>query len=221
VLSTSSTPGATNGNVPVTLTATVTPVGPQGTLPNGTPVTFTILSGTGTLTGGVQTAVANTTNGVASVVLNSTVVGSVVVHASAGTSPVVTSNSISVPFILQPTQAIVTVALTGTGSIGGSTIVVDNVSNQGLGIPTVKKIGVGIDANIFAANTSVSNKVTIGYAWSPGTPAGTVATITYPISAGKFPQVSDFSVNVAGTTIIDDNNQPLPTVTATISVSIQ
>jgi hypothetical protein len=218
VLGSSPASGIANGVVPVTLTATVSPADlVNGVIANGTPVTFSIVSGTGTL----SLTTATTTNGVASVTLNSTVAGSVGVKATAGTAPAVDSNTVSVTFITQPTQAIVTLTLNGPVSIGGSSIVVDNTSNQGLGTPTVQKIGVGINADLFIANTTVSNKVTVGSAWSLGTPAGDLARITYPIAVGKFPQVSDFSINVAGTSITDGNNQPLPASVATISVSIQ
>lgn len=190
--------------VPVTLTATVSPVSPQGAIANGTPVTFTIVSGTGTL----SAASANTTNGVASVTLNSAQANTVRVTASVGT---VTSPPRDVPFVSQPTQAIVTVALAGTlpaGRVIGATSA--NIAfnpNKGLGQPTSTRIGIGVDADLFAANTGL-NPTRTGAAWQAGTQPGTLQTLTFPIAAGNFPVAADFTAH-SSSTIVDLNNVSL------------
>lgn len=229
VLSATPSSGIANNIVPVTLTATVSPANlANGTIANGTPVTFTIIGGTGTLTGGVQTLNVNTVNGVATVILNSTVAGSVDVKATAGTSPVATSNTVSVPFITQPTLAIVKVATTGTLSgntkIGGITAIVSANPSNGLSIADsdVTLSGSGAGA-LNVPNTTNVSAVTIGLITFSGILTGEFTTLQYHIAPGKFPTAGDFSVALTGLhPVIDTVGADIPGIGVTIqSVTIQ
>jgi adhesin/invasin len=201
--------GVTNNNVPVTLSAAVTRVA-GGNVPDGTVVTFTSSLGT-------VSAVTTTTNGVATATLNSATAGTASVTARAGN---ITSAAVSVPFIAQPTQAIVTVALTGTLPqgvlIGGTTAKIAFNAANGLGAPVSARVGIGSTADIFAANVGV-NPTNTGAAWSAGSPTGDLQTLTFPITAGFFPTAADFTVD-ATSSVIDLNNASLAGV---ISVTIR
>ncbi|MDR3578341.1 MAG: Ig-like domain-containing protein [Oryzomonas sp.] len=104
----------------MTLTANVGVVGggPSNVTPGsppavGTPVTFTIVHGTGTL----GTPTTTDANGNATVTLTSATAGNITLSASAGTSPVVTSNPITVAFTPNPAApATVTVSASSTSS---------------------------------------------------------------------------------------------------------
>jgi len=234
-LSASPTTGVFAGLTPVTLTATVSPAAQGGTIPNGTPVTFTILTGSGTLTGGVQAAIVNTTNGVASVTLNGSAVGSVIVNAITGTAPEATAR---VDFA-QPTQANVTVALTGSLSttprlngsfqrIGATTAKIGYSSNKGLGLPVSAATGIGLTAAIFGANT-VSNPTNTSAAWistilpdvtpTVGTLPGNFQILMFPIAAGNFPTAQDFFVDPTSTVLDDQNNSLDGIINLTINVT--
>lgn len=203
--------------VPVTLTATVTPVSPQGTIANGTPVTFTIVSGTG----GTLSAVTTTTNGVATATLNSSAPGTIAVTATAGTA---TSAPANVPFVNQPTEAIVTVSLTGTlpvgRLIGGTTARIGFAANKGLGTPTFQEIGIGAAADVLTTNPAV-NPVITPAAWTSGTQPGDLVRLTFPITAGNFPTAADFSVDPASTVIDLSNVSLAGAISVSISVQIQ
>jgi hypothetical protein len=195
------------------LTATVK----QGTdiVPDGTEVTFRIKSGAGA---SLSTASATTVKGVASVDLTGTTVGAqVVVEASAGG---IKGDAPAILFINQPTEAVVTVSLTGTlpaGSlIGGVDARIAFAANKGLSAPSVQKIGIGLaeDAQV-VTNTNI-NPVIIPAAWTNGTNPGDVVRLTFPIAAGNFPTAADFTVDSAST-VIDLNNGSLDTA---IDVSI-
>lgn len=215
------TTGSTNNNGPVSLRATLTPVDTvNGTIANGTPVTFTIQSGTGTL----SSATANTVNGVATVTLNSTVVGSVSINATAG-SPVVTSNTVSVPFIIQPTLATVKLATSGTlpgGTlIGGVQVVATANPSNGLSIQpadvTLSGVGVG---SLLSANTTNVAAVTVAVITTAGFAVGEFATLNYHVANGSFPAAGNFGV--IPVSVIDTNGNAIPGVTATIqSVTVQ
>jgi len=206
VLTTSSTPGVINNNVPVTLTATVTPTGPNGTLANGTPVTFTIQSGTGTLTGGGQTAIANTTNGVATVTLNSTVVGSVGVSATAGSAPLVTSNTVTVPFINQPTQAIVVLQTAGAIPVTNPITAIGAIGTD-VTFPTNKGLTF-VSANISGPVTSSGFNPAVDVNGDP-VPPFTTSLMTSNL----------FSAGVVRMALISAANPPDPAVNALITTT--
>lgn len=116
-----------NINTSVTLTATVTPVGPNGVIANGTVVTFTS-------TDGSFTASAPTANGVATATLTRTTPQTVSVKAAAGN---ITSSEINVTFIDPAAPTAITVADTsGVHFAGNSVIITANVvSTSGGTVP--------------------------------------------------------------------------------------
>jgi hypothetical protein len=216
------TTGSINNNGPVSLRATVVPVDTvNGTISNGTPVSFSIQSGTGTL----SAASATTVNGSAAVTLNSTVVGTVSAIASAGTSPLVTSNTVNVPFIIQPTLAIVKLATSGTlpnGTlIGGVQAVVTATPSTGLSIQAADVTATGSAAgSLLSANTTNVASVVVAILNATGFPAGEVATLNYHVANGTFPAPGNFGITPVS--VIDLNGVAIPGVTVTIqSVTIQ
>ncbi len=223
-LAASPTTGVSNNHSPVTLTATVVPADPvNGVIANGTPVSFTILSGTGTL----SSATATTTNGVASVTLNSTAAGTITVNAKVGTAPVVTSNTASVPFIAQPTLAIVKLRTTGTlptGTlIGGINAIVSAAPSSGLTIAAggVSATGAGV-GSMLVANTSNVAAINIALIINGGIQGGEFATLTYHIANGTFPVAGNFSAALTGAGVIDTNGVIIPGISVSIlSVTIQ
>jgi hypothetical protein len=222
VLAAIPTTGSINNNGPVSLKATVVPVDTvNGTTPNGTSVTFSIQSGSGTL----SAASATTVNGSATVILNSSVVGTVSVTASAGTSPPVTSNSVSVPFIVQPTLAIVKLATTGTlpnGTlIGGVQAVVTASPSTGLSIQASDVTATGsASGSLLSANTTNVASVVVAILSATGFPGGEVATLAYHVANGTFPAPGNFGITPVS--VIDLNGVAIPGVTVTIqSVTIQ
>lgn len=221
VLAANPAQGVTNNQGPVTLTATLTPVDViNGAIPNNTPVTFSILSGTGTL----SSATANTSNGVASVTLNSTVAGTVSVRATAGTAPVVNSNTVNVPFINQPT--LVTIKLATSGNLGGALIggiqaIVTANPSSGLTIQNSDVTLSGVSAgSLLAPNTSNVASVQLALINTTGFSAGEFATLVYHVAPGTFPAAGNF--NAATVSVIDTNSAAIPGVTVVIQgVTIQ
>lgn len=214
--------GVTNNNGPVTLTATVTPVDVvNGTIANGTPVTFTILSGTGTL----SSATGTTTGGVASVTLNSTAVGTVSVNATAGSTPVVTSNTVSVPFVNQPTQVIVKLATSGTlpvGTlIGGIQAIATASPSAGLSIQASDVTLSGVSAGSFLTpNATNVASVQMALINTTGFGTGEFVTLTYHVANGTFPVVGSFGVTPVS--VINTTGQVIAGITVVVqSVTIQ
>jgi hypothetical protein len=223
------TTGVINGQSPVTLTATVTPAGVAGTIANGTVVTFTIVTGTGTLS-----AVTTTTGGVATAVLNSTVVGTVVVNARAGTAPVVISTpNTSVPFIAQPVTITIKVATTGTlpgaTRIGGvNFIVTNNATGLTIADADVTATGTAAVGTLAQPNTTNPASVNVALISTGGfVPTGEISTLVYHIAAGNFPTAANFTapnggVALTGAGVIDTNGVAIPGIGVTISsVTIQ
>jgi hypothetical protein len=216
------TTGVINGQTPVTLTATVNAAGGPGfTVPEGTVVTF--LSSGGALTA------ATTTNasGVATAILNSTAVGAFDVSARAGAAPVVTSNTVNVHFIAQPTVAIVklrtTGTLTGGALIGGVNALVSVSPSNGLSIAPVdiSVSGAGTGSTLIPNTTNVA-AVNLALVNFNGILVGEFTTLTYHIAAGNFPTAGDFSVALTGAGVIDAIGGSLPAIGVSIlSVTIQ
>ena len=214
--------GSTNNNGPVSLRAAVTPVDAvNGTIANGTPVTFVIQSGNGSL----SSATANTLNGVATVLLNSAVVGSVEVNALVGNVPTVTSNTVNVPFITQPTLAVVKLATLGTlpvGTlIGGIQAVVTVGPSTGLSIQASDITATGAaSGSLLSANTTNIASVVVAILNGSGFSAGDVATLNYHIANGTFPTAGNFGITPVS--VIDLNGVVIPGVTVNIQgVTIQ
>lgn len=211
------TSGVTTGP-PVTLTASVTRAA-GGPVPNGTVVSFSVVSGSGTL----SAASAVTSGGVASVNLTSTAAAaSVGVRAVAGAA----SADLSVPFIAQPTQAIVKVRSIGTLPagvlIGGINATVTYATNKGLSIAPSAVAASGAGAGtLLERNTNNAGQVVLGLITTSGIGLGEFATLTFSIAAGNFPTEADFGV-ANGSLAIDTATANLPGVSAQIlGVTIQ
>lgn len=188
-----------------------------GPVPNGTPVTFAIVSGPGTLTGATATS-----GGIATVNLTSSAAASVIVRATAGG----VSQELSVPFIVQPTQAIVKVRTSGTLSagtlIGGISATVNYASGKGLSIlpANVVASGFGLANALLERNTNTAGQVVLGLISTSGVQLGEYATLTFAVAAGNFPEASDFSIGASS--VIDTSTGNLPGVSTTVlSVTIQ
>lgn len=207
-LVTNRSPGLTNNVGPVTLTATLFPANLAiGKIADGTPVTFTIVSGTG---GILSSPTATTVGGAASVTLNSTAAGSFVVNAKADSTPLpVTSNPVSVSFISQPTKVTVVVRTTGTlpsgTTIGGLKATVAASPSSGLTIAAdpngassdVSLTGVGAAAgSTLITNTNSVAGVTLALVNTNGIQTGEFATLIYHIAVGTFPTTNDFSIKL-------------------------
>jgi hypothetical protein len=215
-LASSAPQGITTGS-PIVISATVTRQA-GGPVPDGTPVTFSITSGNGALSGATSTV-----GGIATVSLSSGVAGTVAVSASAGAA----GNSISVPFIVQPTQAVVKVRSTGTlpnaTLIGGISATVTYAGGKGLSIlPANVSATGGGQGSTLVPNTNTAAQVRLGLINVSGIPAGEFATLTFAISAGNFPTAADFAVSGANLSIIDTATQAIPGMGVNIlSVTIQ
>jgi len=216
------TTGVTNNQTPVTLTASVSPADTaNGTIANGTPVTFTILSGSGTL----SSSTATTSGGVASVTLNSTVAGNVSVNARAGSAPLVTSNTVSVPFVNQPTLVTVKLATTGTlpgGTlIGGIQAIATANPSSGLSIQDSDVTLSGVSGgSLLQPNTTDVASIQLGLINTTGFTTGEFVTLKYHVANGTFPVAGNFGVTTVS--VVDTNAQNIPGVTVTIlNVTIQ
>ena len=126
-LSSSSSTAVVNQTMTLTAKVGVVGGGPNnvtagGPPPVGTAVTFTIAHGTGTLTSGATSSpssvsAATDANGNATVTLTSATAGSITLSASAGTSPVVPSNPLTVAFTPDPAApATVTVSASSSST---------------------------------------------------------------------------------------------------------
>ena len=207
----SSATSAVVGNS-MTLTANVGVVG-GGTVaagspaPDGTIVTFAIVHGSGTLTSGAGTSTgsvtATTTNGNAAVTLTSATAGNITLSASAGASPPVTSNPVTVTFTPNPAApAKVTVSASSTSEpADGSTpitftIAVTNYLGAALpNVPLTISTNAGTlsattattDANGNATVTLTSSTVGTATVTVSATAAGVTATGTAQVSFTKPP----------------------------------
>ncbi|HYS44605.1 MAG TPA: hypothetical protein VEM32_11570 [Geobacteraceae bacterium] len=212
---------------PVAISASITRLGgngvPAGPVPDGTTVSFAVTSGTGTL----SAASALTTGGIATVNLSSTTTNaSVIVTALAG----LVAKTVTVPFIAQPTLAIVKVQTSGLPAgqtIANITASVTYSTNKGLSITAnnVVASGAGTGAGL-AANVNTPGQVGITLTGiTLNTPSGILdgefATLTFSIAPGNVPTASDFGI-APGVLVTDDLGAQLPSVTVTImSVTVQ
>lgn len=222
--------GVTNNLGPVVLTATLIPGNiASGTIVDGTPVTFTIVGGTG---GTLSSPTATTKGGVASVTLNSTDAGSIDVTAKAGSTPVITSNTLRVTFTSQPTQVTVKVRTTGTlpagTTIGGLKATVTADSASGLTIiadpngssSDISATGAGVGSTLITNSNNVA-AVTLALVNTNGIQTGEFATLNYNVVAGSFPKPGDFKITLNGA-VIDALSTPIPGIGVEIlSVTIQ
>jgi hypothetical protein len=214
---TSGAPQGITGGLPVLISANVTRAA-GGPVPDGTAVTFAITSGAGTLTGAGATS-----GGIATVSLASSSAGaSVTVSATVGSL----AQTVSVPFVSQPTQAIVKVRTVGTLPaailIGGISATVTYSGGKGLSIASdpahIALSGVGSGALI--PNTNASGQVVLGLINLSGMPAGEFATLTFAIAAGNFPSAADFSVSSSGLSVIDTATLTIPGMGVAIASAI-
>jgi len=215
-LSTSAPSGFTTGPAVVVTANVVRSSG--AAVPDGTAVSFTVVSGSGTL----SAATAVTTGGVATVSLNSQAAGgSVGVRAAAGT----VSATVGVPFTA-PSQVVVKVRTSGTlpaGTlIGGINATVTYPTGKGLGILSsgVAASGAGAGTTLIS-NPNNPGQVVLGLITTDGIGLGEFATLTFSIANGAFPLLSDFGI-AAGGTVINTTAGDLPGVAAGIqSVTVQ
>jgi len=235
------TASPTTGLIPGTVTISAKPmrVGGNGVIagpmPDGFPVSFSVTSGTGTL----SAASAPTTGGVATVNLTGTVANaSVTVMAVAGS----VSSDVIVPFIAQPTQAIVKVQTSGplpaNGSIAILNATITYATNKGLSITNVAFTGAALNATGFntpnvstpgqvVITTDMVTTVTVNGLTEPallnnraGIPEGEFATLTFSIAPGNVPTLSDFGI--ANFLVADDGSTPIPGMSVTImSLTLQ
>lgn len=215
--------GVTQDQRPVTLRASIVPADPaNGAIPDGTVVTFSVTSGAGAL----SSATAPTAGGVATVTLNASAAGAVTVTARAGAGAGVTSAPLSVPFVAQPTVAIVRIGTVGTlpagASIGGVSAVVRASPAAGLSLaePDVTASGAGAGA-LLAANVANPSADVIALVSATGFPAGEFATVTFRVAQGTFPSPGDFSAALTGPGVIDTAGATLPLGVGVVSVTIQ
>jgi len=215
-LTSGATQGVTGG-LPVLISANVTRTA-GGPVPDGTAVSFAVTSGAGTLSGA-----STTSGGIATVSLASSTAGaSVVVSATAGSQ----TQTVSVPFVSQPTQAIVKVRTVGTLPaailIGGISATITYSGGKGLSIVAdaahIALSGVGSGALI--PNTNASGQVVLGLLNLSGMPAGEFATLTFAIAPGNFPSAADFSVSSTGLSVIDTATLTIPGMGVAIASTV-
>ena len=214
--------GVINNQTPVTLTATLTPADvANGTIANGTTVNFAIISGTGTL----SASSATTTGGVASVTLNSTAAGTIAVNATAGSAPVVTSNTVNVGFVTQPTTVTVKLATSGTlpiGTlIGGIQAIATATPSSGLSIQSSDVILSGVSAgSLLTPNTTSVSSVQLALINTTGFGTGEFVALTYHVASGTFPVAGSFGVTPVS--VINTIGAVIPGITVVVqSVTIQ
>jgi hypothetical protein len=216
--------GVTNGQGPVTITATVSAAGGAGfTVPTGTVVNFSAPGGT------LTNVTTTNASGVATATLNSSAVSAgISVSATAGTAPVVTSNTISVPFIAQPTLVTVKVATTGTlpanTRIGGINAIVTANPATGLTIADADVTASGVAATgvLLTPNTTNVASVNLALVSTGGILVGEFVTLQYHVAAGTFPVAGNFSVALTGAGVIDTASVNIPGIGVSIlSVTVQ
>jgi hypothetical protein len=200
-------------SAPVVVSANVTR-GAGGPVPDGTVVNYLVTSGVGTLTG-----VTTTVGGVATAILNSSVAGTVVVTASAGT----VNNGVGVSFT-SPTLAIVKVATSGTLAagqfIGGlSATVTFPAAGLTIADGDVSASGAGL-GSLLGSNPGTPGQVRLAIVNPNGIQVGEFATLTFHVAPGTFPKTSDFAIDIAQA--VDANGQAIPGIAAGIqSVTFQ
>jgi hypothetical protein len=163
-------------------------------VPDGTVVVFAISSGTGTLSGATTTV-----EGIATVRLASTTVGTVIVSATAEA----VSADISASFLAQPKQAFVKVATVGAPASGtpiGDLLASVTYPAGGYAIASggASPSGVASGATtIFAANVETAGQVILALLDVNGIQTGEFANLTFQVTDGFLPNISDFSVSPA------------------------
>jgi len=215
-LSAGASQGVTGG-LPVLISANLTRVA-GGPVPDGTAVTFAVTSGSGTLSGA-----GTTFGGIATASLASSTAGaSVTVSASAGGL----TQAVSVPFVPQPTQAIVKVRTVGTLPtailIGGISATVNYAGGKGLSIgPDAAHIALsGVGSGALIPNTNTPGQVVLGLINLNGIPGGEFVTLTFAIAPGNFPSAADFSVSSTGLSVIDTATLTIPGMGVAIASAV-
>jgi hypothetical protein len=215
-LSAGASQGITGGQ-PVLISASVTSAS-GGAVPDGTAVTFAVTSGAGTLS-----AASATSAGIATVSLASSAAGTAVtVSATVGAL----TREFSVPFVSQPTQAIIKVRTSGTlpaaTLIGGVSATLHYAGGKGLSItPDAAHIALsGVGGGALIPNTNTNGQVVLGLINLSGMPAGEFATLTFNIAAGNFPSAADFSISSSGLSVIDTATLNLPGMGVTIASAV-
>jgi hypothetical protein len=183
------------------------------TVPDGTVVDFTISSGTGTLSGATTAD-----DGIATVRLASTTVGTVIVSATAGS----VSASISASFVAQPVQAIIKVATVGAMASGtsiGTLLASLTYPPGGYAIASggVSPSGVASSATTtLADNVETAGQIILAMLDVNGIQTGEFATLTFQVTDGFLPNISDFSVTPAASVIAAVRNTALPGISVVV-----
>ena len=182
-------------------------------VPDGTVVVFAISSGTGTLSGATTTV-----NGIATVRLTSTVAGTVIVSASAGS----VSAAISSSFLVQPKQAIVKVATVGEPApgtqIGGILAsVAYPVRGYAIDSNSVSPSGVVTGSTTtLASSVETLGQVILALFDVYGIRTGEFATMTFQVADGFLPDISTFAVSPSASVISAGKNATIPGIVVVI-----
>jgi hypothetical protein len=191
-------------SAPILISADLSSAGDP--VPDGTVVDFAIVSGTGTLRGATATE-----DGIATVGLTSTTVGTVIVSATAGSD----SATISASFLAQPVQALVKVATVGTLASGTSigTLLANLTYPPGgyaIASGGVSPSGVASGATTtLAGNVETAGQVILAMLDVNGIRTGEFATLNFQVADGFLPNISDFSVTPAASVIAAVRNTAL------------
>ena len=217
VISAGASRGVTTG-APVVISANVVRAA-GGPVPDGTVVNFAVISGSGALSGATTTLA-----GIATVNLASSAAGaSVGVRATAGG----VADQLSVPFIAQPTQAIVKVSTSGSLAAGVLIGAIDTTvgfsTNVGLSILPANVVASGVSNVGPTVNTNNAGQARFAFTTTSGIPLGEFATLTFSIAPGNFPTSQDFGIaSTPITKVLDTQVNTLNGVSVGISsVTIQ
>jgi hypothetical protein len=176
-------------------------------VPDGTVVDFAISSGAGTLSGATTTV-----DGIATVKLTSSTVGTVIVSATVGS----VSTTFRASFVAQPKQAIVKVATVGALASGTSIGGLHASVTYPAGVYSITPGGVspsGVASGattVFAANVETAGQVILALIDINGIQTGEFATLTFLVADGFLPNISDFSVTLAASDIAAAKNESIP-----------
>ena len=182
-------------------------------VPDGMVVDFAISSGTGTLSGATATD-----DGIATVRLTSTTVGTVIVSATAGS----VSATISALFLAQPVKAIVKVATVGalaSGTSIGTLLASLTYPASGYSIASggVFPSGVASGATTtLADNVESAGQVILALLDVNGIQTGEFATLTFLVTDGFSPNINDFSFTPAASVIAAVRNTALPGISVVV-----
>lgn len=192
-------------STPILVSAALTRGGDP--VPDGTVVNFAISSGSGTLSGATTTV-----NGIATVRLASTTVGTVIVSASSGS----VSADINALFLAQPVQAIVKVGSVGTlasGTLIGGILASVSYPANGFAITTDSVFPSGVAGNAtttLAVNVETAGQVILALFDVNGIRTGEFATLVFKIADGFLPINGNVVVTPDASVVAAVSNTAIP-----------